>query len=197
MLAVATISILFVVKWPEVSRLFLILLFLAQAIAAITFRALIRAYLYSARRRGRNMRHVLVSEPTRALRRSRRRSPTTPSWAYGSRGSSATKHASWLLAGPTSAHRRLPEVLHEFVIDEVIIGLPLAEWSGIDAVLALCEQEGKIVRLRIPTPALSIARGRVEELDGTMIVSLGAGPIMGSGLAIKRAIDVVVSAVGS
>jgi exopolysaccharide biosynthesis polyprenyl glycosylphosphotransferase len=195
-LAVATISVLFLVKWPDVSRQFLVYLFVAQAIAAITFRALIRVFLSAARRRGRNMRQVLVigtDEGAQAFAAQIADHPELGLQIEGFLGEDAALGSRWRYLGGIE---RLTDVLHDRVIDEVIIGLPIAAWSGIDSVLAVCEEEGKIVRFRIPTPALSLARGHVEELDGTVIVSLSAGPTMGSGLAIKRAIDVVVAAAG-
>jgi len=195
-MAVATISVLFIVKWPDVSRLFLIYLFVAQAIAAITFRALIRVFLSAARRRGRNVRQVLVigtDEGAQAFAAQIADHPELGLRIEGFLGDDSALPARWPYLGGIE---RLTEVLHDRVIDEVIIGLPLAAWSGIDSVLAVCEEEGKIVRFRIPMPALSLARGHVEELDGTVIVSLGAGPTMGSGLAMKRTIDVVVAAAG-
>ena len=196
MLAVATISILFLVKWPDVSRLFLVYLLVAQTITAILFRALIRVFLDAARRRGRNMRHVLVvgtDEGAQAFAAQIADHPELGLRIEGFLGEHAALASRWPYLGRID---RLPEVLHDRVIDEVIIGLPLAEWSGLEAVLALCEQEGKIVRLRVPTPALSIARGHVEELDGTMIVSLATGPTLGTGLAMKRVIDAVVAGAG-
>ena len=195
-LAVGTISVLFLVKWPDVSRLFLVYLFVGQAIAVITFRALIRAFLCTARRRGRNARHVLVigtDEDAQAFAAQIADHHELGLQIEGYLGERGPLASRWRYLGSIE---QLPEVLHDRVIDEVIIGLPLAEWSGIERLLALCEEEGKIVRLRIPTPALSIARGHLEELDGTLVMSLSTGPMMGAGLALKRVIDAVIAAAG-
>jgi exopolysaccharide biosynthesis polyprenyl glycosylphosphotransferase len=195
-LAVATISILFLIKLPDVSRLFLAYLFVGQAVAAIAFRGLIRTFLDGVRRRGRNTRHVLVigtDEGAQGFAAQIADHPELGLRIEGFLGEQKELASRWRYLGEIEL---LPDILHDRVIDEVIIGLPLTEWNGLESVLALCESEGKIVRFRIPTPALSIAHGHVEELDGTPIVSLSTGPTMTWALAVKRFLDVGLAALG-
>ena len=59
-MALVTLSVLFLFRLPEVSRLLLLVLFPAQAVATIVERALLRLVLERYRRRGNNLRFVLV-----------------------------------------------------------------------------------------------------------------------------------------
>src|SRR5437773_2870950 len=59
-MAIATTSVLFLFKLPDVSRLFLLILFPTQAIVTIAYRAALRWFFAAARGRGRNMHYVLV-----------------------------------------------------------------------------------------------------------------------------------------
>ena len=59
-IAILTFATLFVVKLPDVSRLFLVGLFAAQAVVAVASRGLLRFLLRRAREGGRNTRFVLV-----------------------------------------------------------------------------------------------------------------------------------------
>src|SRR5215207_3419435 len=57
---VITLSVLFLVRLPDVSRLFLIVLFPSQALATIAVRAVLRIGFERLRERGYNVRYVLV-----------------------------------------------------------------------------------------------------------------------------------------
>ena len=82
---------------------------------------------------------------------------------------------------------RLEEILHSRVVDEVAICLPFSQWTLIDAIAHLCEEEGKIVRIPMDVLDRAISAGRVEELDGTPVFSLVSGPDRALALAAKRA----------
>ena len=67
-------------------------------------------------------------------------------------------------------------------------------WDRIDAIAALCEEEGKIVRIPMDVLDRAIATGRVEELDGTPVFSLVSGPDRALALATKRLVDLAACA---
>ena len=91
LLAVATFSALFVVKLPDVSRLFLLILFPAQVVLTVADAGRASAGCSSALRdRGYNLRYMLVVGAGRAARRSRTGSSATASSACGSIGHLAT-----------------------------------------------------------------------------------------------------------
>ncbi len=79
----------------------------------------------------------------------------------------------WPYLGPSE---RLIDVLHERVVDEVAICLPMEQWQLVDPIASLCEEEGKIVRIPVRISSRAITSGRVEELDGTPVLSLVTGP---------------------
>ena len=197
-MALLTLSVLFLFHLPDVSRLLLLALFPAQAVATIVLRAVIRALMERERRRGRNLRFVLVL-------------------GTGPRGVAfATKleaHAELGLrvAGfldddqtyglPAPWERLgclldLQRTLHERVIDEVAICLPFSLWGRIDAIAGICEEEGKIVRIPMDVLDRAISSGRIEELDGTPAFSLVSGPDRALALAAKRLLDVAGAVVG-
>jgi exopolysaccharide biosynthesis polyprenyl glycosylphosphotransferase len=94
------------------------------------------------------------------------------------------------------AFDQLEQVLHDHVVDEVAICLPLSHWGQIDAIAQLCEEEGKIVRIPIDFLDRAITSGRIEELDGTPVYSLVSGPDRALSLAAKRFLDLAISTVG-
>jgi exopolysaccharide biosynthesis polyprenyl glycosylphosphotransferase len=198
LMALLTLSVLFLFHLPDVSRLLLLVLFPAQAAATILIRASNRALLERWRRRGRNLRQVLVlgagpraqvfaakleSHPELGLRVIGFLDPD-PAVATSDR---------WPLLGSLDD---LETVLHSQVVDEVAICLPFSLWDRIDAIAGLCEEEGKIVRIPMDVMDRAISAGRVEELDGTPVFSLVSGPDRVLALAAKRGLDVLGAAIG-
>ena len=84
-------------------------------------------------------------------------------------------------------------ILHDRVVDEVVICLPFSQWDKVDAISQIAEDEGKIVRVPMDVIGRAFSQGRMEELDGTPVFSLVNGPDRAIGLALKRAIDIAGS----
>jgi exopolysaccharide biosynthesis polyprenyl glycosylphosphotransferase len=197
-MALATLALLFLFYLPDVSRLFLLVLFPAQALATIGLRAALRWTMERFRQRGRNLRNVLVlgagprgqafAEKLEAHRELGLRVEgfldDTHEFALPSR---------WQLLGRLD---EIEDVLHTRVVDEVAICLPFSQWSLIDAIARLCEEEGKIVRIPMDVLDRAISAGRVEDLDGTPVFSLVSGPDRALALAAKRLVDALVAGIG-
>lgn len=197
-LAVAVFVVLFAVHLPEVSRLFLVVLFAVQVVAGVASRLLLRLVLARARQQGLNTRYMLVVGT----------SPMAEAFAdmiesHRVLGLRVIGH----LRGDAAADEPLPRrpilgrldaiesVLHGQVVDEVAICLGLADWPLVAAITRICEEEGKVVRV----PADGAAPGGVPHLDGAhvehygglTIQSLVYGPDRLVSLLAKRAIDLV------
>lgn len=196
-IALITLSVLFVFKLPDVSRAYLTLLFPIQWAVTLASRAALRLGFERLRRQGRNQRYVLmVGAGPRAqafakkLTDHRELGLTIRGFiddepgAYGSSSS---------YLGSLAA---IESLLHTEVIDEVVICLPISQWDRISAIAQLCEEEGKIVRLPVDFLEHAIAMGRIEELDGTPVYSLVSGPDRVTALLVKRGIDLAVAAAG-
>src|SRR3990170_299422 len=59
-LALVTLSVLFIFKMPDVSRLFMLILFPTQAVVTVAGRVVLRLAMEHRRRQGKNLRFVLV-----------------------------------------------------------------------------------------------------------------------------------------
>lgn len=96
----------------------------------------------------------------------------------------------WL--GPVSS---LPMVLTDRVVDEVVVCLPIEEWSRLDAIAGVCEEQGKVMRVPVDVVRYSLGRGHIEDLDTVPMLSLVSSPSGHLALVAKRAFDLVISAV--
>ena len=197
-MALATLSVLFLFKLPDVSRLFLLFLFPVQALVTIASRAVLRRALESMRVRGKNLRHALVlgagpRGQAFAAKLEGHRELGLTVVGFLDDDASYELPAAWPHLGRLED---LERVLHERVIDEVVVCLPFSQWSVIDAIARLCEEEGKIVRIPMDVLDHTISAGRVEQLDGTPVFSLVSGPDRVLALAVKRTLDLAASAFG-
>ncbi len=198
LVAVVVFTALFLFKLPNVSRLFLILLFPAQALLTIASRALIRLIFVNLRANAHGTRYMLIvgANPAGEVLR---RPAGDATWSSASSliglprrtrriaRERATRRRT-RAAGPRRPPRHREAILHGTVVDEVAICLPAADIALVEPIARLCEEEGRIVRIPLGEVAFSLPGGRVEELDGQPILSLVHGPDRALGtLASKRA----------
>ena len=193
---VATLSLLWVFKLPDVSRLLLGVIFPSLAVAAIGIRIAVRKSLVLARDNGRNVRYMLVLGA----------GPRAKAFAdlvenHAELGLVIVGH---LKADPSDIGSvldrpllgmidDLEQVLHSRIVDEVAICLPFSMEEMIEQVALLCEQEGKVVRIPVAPMGRLLSTGVVESIDGVGVFSMANGPDRAISLALKRVVDVVCS----
>jgi exopolysaccharide biosynthesis polyprenyl glycosylphosphotransferase len=194
-LGLITGTVLFAIKLPDVSRLFLVTLFPAQWLVTLGTRIALRLGFEQLRARGLNSRFVLVvgSGP---------RGQAFATKLVGHRelglriAGFVDDDASIALPNGWRRLGRLEDIeaiLHRQVIDEVAICLPMGLWEHVNAIAHLCEEEGKIVRVPIDILDRAFAAGRVEDLDGTPVYSLVSGPDRLAAFVVKRVLDVTIA----
>jgi exopolysaccharide biosynthesis polyprenyl glycosylphosphotransferase len=193
-MALITFAALYVLHLPDVSRALLGMLLATQMVIAIGLRAGLRIGLGVVRlRRGRNLRHVLVVGSGRAARDFAGQLEDHGELGLRVIGFLGDDRAEleprWEFLG---GYDKLPEILHSRVVDEVAICVPIDRLAHIDEMITLCETEGRIVRIPLIAPASAIAQRFFEELDGTVVMSLVAGPGTTTLLLVKRLIDVTL-----
>ena len=196
-LALGVLSALFILRLPDVSRLFLVLLFAAQPVLTLGSRLLLRLFFASIRARGLNARYMLIVGT----------GPEADAFAdrverHKELGLRVVGHLTAPEEGPPSVRRtilggidKIEEILHGGVVDEVAICLPVQAWHLVEPIGRICEEEGKVVRVPLDLTGFAFPGGRVEEFEGEPILSLLYGPDRVLGMAAKRLMDVVLSAI--
>jgi exopolysaccharide biosynthesis polyprenyl glycosylphosphotransferase len=194
-LALLTLSVLFVFRLPDVSRLYLLALFPSQWALTLATRIALRFSFEQLRRRGYNVRFVLIVGAGERAQ------------SFADKLESHRELGLHILGFVDDAPHKLrtgrhqigtlddiEAILHREAIDEVAICLPFSDWDRMNAIAHLCEEEGKIVRIPVDMLDRAFAAGRFEELDGTPVYSLVSGPDRAAALFVKRLVDVAVSA---
>ena len=186
---------LFAFRLPDVSRLFLLLLFPSQWLLTLATRIALRFVFERLRARGYNLRYVLIvgsKDRARAFATKLEDHRELGLRVLGFLDDEPPTNlpARWNYLGPVDG---IEELLHTRVIDEVAICLPFTQWDRMNAIAQLCEEEGKIVRVPVDMLDRAFAAGRFEDLDGTPVYSLVSGPDRAVALVVKRAFDIVVA----
>jgi exopolysaccharide biosynthesis polyprenyl glycosylphosphotransferase len=198
LLGLTTLATLFLLDASNVSRLVLLLVIPTQAAVTILARSMLRSVLRALRRRGRNLRHVLVvgTGPAAvdfATRLEDRWDLGFVVTALVGDDPPADGNSRWPVRGPIE---RLPAILHDQVVDEVAICLEATDRARIDAIARLCVDQGKTVRIPLEIPVTALSSGHVEDLDGTPVVSIVSGPDRELALAAKRLVDLGGTIIG-
>jgi exopolysaccharide biosynthesis polyprenyl glycosylphosphotransferase len=200
LLGLVTFGLLFVVKLPDVSRLFLLTLFGLQVVLTIASRLLIRSVLRGMRARGIVTRYLVIvgtapSARTFARMVERHRELGIRLLGYVATGPRPVPATFGGL--PVLGHvDDLEDILHAEVVDEVAVCLSGDQLSLLEPVARLCEDVGMIVRIPLLEHTLTIPGGRVEEFDGVDILSLAYGPDRALALLMKRVTDIGLAALG-
>jgi exopolysaccharide biosynthesis polyprenyl glycosylphosphotransferase len=196
-MALVTLSLLFVFRLPDVSRSFLLLLFPAQWLTTMASRLLLRWGFEKLRARGYNQRFVLIVGTNQRAQAFAAQLEDHRELGLKVRGfvddAPAELPRGWKYLGTLE---KIETYLHDDVVDEVAICLPFTQMERINAIAHICEEVGKIVRLPVDMLDRAFAAGRVEDLDGTPVYSLVSGPDRMIALIVKRVIDVIVAGAG-
>jgi exopolysaccharide biosynthesis polyprenyl glycosylphosphotransferase len=192
-----TLSLLYVLKLPDVSRLLLIVVFPSLAAVAIGTRIAIRQFLILARDHGRNVRYLLVVGAN-----SRAKAFADLIESHAELGLVVVGHlradrsdGGVVLDRPLLGMLSdLEQVLHSQIVDEVAICLPFSEEELIEQAVYVCEQEGKVIRIPVAPIERVLTAARLESIDGIGVYSLANGPDKAVSLALKRVVDIVGAA---
>jgi exopolysaccharide biosynthesis polyprenyl glycosylphosphotransferase len=197
LLTFVSLAGLFLLKLPDVSRLFLALLFPTQVVVTLLSRFVLRRIFALVRARGHNRRYLLVVGT----------GPAAVAFAdrverHRDLGITVLGHLA-LEPGPETVGERpvlgnldqIEDILHTSIVDEVAICLPPTSLHLVEPITRLCEEEGRVVRL--PLDDLGpLTGGRVEEFDGIPVMSFVYGPDRVLGMVAKRLLDMGIAALG-
>lgn len=193
-----TLSALFLLKQQDVSRLFLALLFIAQPTVTLTGRVVLRSVFKAIRLRGRDPRYMIVVGTGHLAQEFADRVEEHP--ALGIR---IIGHLSVPGEGEHVVRRAIlgtvediEEVFHSRVVDEVAVCVAPTAARYVEPITGLAAGEGKTVRIPVD-PAEELFPGALhEEFDGFVVRSLVHDGHREVGLAIKRVLDIIGSAIG-
>jgi exopolysaccharide biosynthesis polyprenyl glycosylphosphotransferase len=182
--------------------LFLVIFWAGTYSTAILSRIALRATLGTLRKRGRNMRHLLVvGINTRSLQfvRSVLKKPDLGYHLLGF--VDARQRAEGKGFGKTrypyiGDFEVLTDYLRDSVVDEVAIFLPMkSHYHQASAIISMCEEHGIIVRLSVDLFHLKVGQSRIEQIGQVQLLTIQSGGMESMATMVKRLFDILVSSV--
>jgi exopolysaccharide biosynthesis polyprenyl glycosylphosphotransferase len=196
-LTFGTMSFLYLVRLVDVSRSFLFILLIAQPIATMGGRLVLRLFFGWLRGRGYNRTHMVVvgvGEEAQAfadaVERHRDLGIQVIGHLRGPGGDDGVVTRPIIGDGED-----LGRIFRERIVDEVAICIPGEATAWTEPLIRLAADEGKHVRVPTAMAARTLEL-QTEELDGMLIRSYINGPARMFSLLLKRIMDVVGAAAG-
>ena len=192
-----TFSGLFVLKLEDVSRLFLLLLFVAQPLVTLAGRAAIRWWFATIRRSGYDRRFMIIAGTGTLAEDFANRVESHPGLGVKVLGHVAipgeVRLTSRRVLGSVD---EIEQIFHSRIVDEVAVCLPPTAAHYMEPITGLAAGEGKTVRIPVDPVEELMPNAHQEEFDGFLVRSLVHDGHREVGLVVKRVIDIVGAAAG-
>lgn len=183
-----------------ITPLFLVVFWLASTCLTVPSRLMLRITLAYLRKRGRNLRVVIIIGTNSRALEFANRLVSHPELGYqitgfvddAWHGMEAFQKSGFVLVSDIAS---FPAFLRRAVVDEVVIALPfrsMHEWAS--RIASSCEEQGVTVRVLTNIFDLKMGPPRVEGLeDGEALLAHSAGWVDGWPIFAKRILDFGVS----
>lgn len=199
-MAIYIIVLYLVIREIHYSRSMLALFYVLN-IAITTFsRIILRKTLRNLRKRGYNLKHVLVVGYSRAAESYIDRLQWNPQWGYSLCGilddtvPEGTLYKGVRVMGNID---RLPAILQENKLDEIAIALSLKDYSRLEDIVNICEKSGVHTKFIPDYNSLIPSRPYTEDLMGLPVINIRYVPLSNMGnMVVKRTMDIVGSLFG-
>ena len=192
-----TLSALFLLKLEDVSRLFLLMLFITQPLVTLTGRAILRAWFAAIRRRGYDPRYMVVAGTGEMAQRFADEVESHPGLGVRVIGHLAVPGELRIVSRPIlGTVDEIEGIFHTRIVDEVAVCLPPTAAHFLEPIAGLAAGEGKTVRIPLDPVEELMPNAHREDFDGFVVRSLVHDGHREVGLVIKRVIDVALALVG-
>ena len=196
-LCVGLLSLLFRIRM--VTPTYLVVFWFMPTCIITASRLGMRFFLEGVRRRGRNIRHVLVVGTNSRAMSFARKIESKPETGYRITGfvDEDWEGLAKFEKGPyrlVCSLNDLAQYIRKTVIDNVVIGLPIRSYyEQTSAIAALCEVHGITVQFLPGLFNLKLARVRAEDFEGDPLITLSTGQMDGWPIVLKRVLDITLS----
>jgi len=192
-------SAAFILKFEFLSRPFIFIYSSSVILELMLLRALTLWFLRHARKKGFNVRHVILVGAGRRAQQFMSQVARHPEWGYRIVGLIDKDPA--LRAESIAGYRvlgtldELPGILESRVVDEVVFVTPRAWLDEITRCILYCEAVGVPATVSTDLFDLEIASRRPKTLGGNSYLSFETPAIKGGELILKRLFDVVAAGI--
>lgn len=192
--------VLYAFKIEHFSRLLVGLFYVINIVLATFSKTMIRNGLQYFRKKGYNLKYVLLVGYSRAAEEYITRINANPQWGYVVRGILDDRVPSGTLYKGVKVLGRIENLLYilpENKLDEIAVTLALEDYNRLERIVDLCEKSGVHTKFIPDYNNLVPSRPYTEDLMGLPVINIRYVPLTNTlNWIAKRAVDVVGSLVG-
>ena len=181
----------------DFSRSFLLMFYAINTSLTILYRIVVRKILSYFRRRGNNLKHILLVGYSRAAEHYLDRIKDNPEWGYVCHGILDDNV-------PVGTHYKGVQVLGSLEMldsllagnqwDEIAITLSLNDYDYLEGIVAQCERSGVHTKFIPDYGSMFSSRPYTEDLEGLPVINIRYVPLSNTWNALlKRIVDIVGS----
>lgn len=178
----------------DFSRTLILLFYVINMILTFLYRMLVRKFLYFIRRKGNNLKHVILVGYSRAAEAYLDRIASNPQWGYVVHGilddhvPRGTLYRGVKVLGSLG---NLEYILPENKMDEIAITLSLEDYDSLEHIVDLCERAGVHTKFIPDYGSLFPSRPYTEDLMGLPVINIRYVPLSNTWNALmKRMVDI-------
>ena len=187
-------------QMKDFSRSMLALFAVLNTVNSVLVRALIRRLLHLFRKKGYNLKHILLVGYSSAAEGFVDRVKQNPEWGYQIRGilddkkERGSEYNGIRIIGSIDD---LDYILEQNALDEIAITLSLGDYEKLRHIVALCEKSGVHTKFIPDYGNIIPTVPYMEDLQGLPVIHIRHVPLNNmSNAAVKRAVDIFGSIVG-
>lgn len=181
----------------DFSRGLIVLFYLINIVLTVLYRLIIRRILYYIRRRGNNLKHVLLVGYSRAAEAYLDRLQNNSQWGYVAHGilddhvPAGTMYKGVKVLGEIG---NLEYILPENKLDEITITLSLQDYDRLEEIVDMCEKSGVHTKFIPDYNSLFPSNPYTEDLMGLPVINIRYVPLTNTlNWAMKRLFDIIGS----
>ena len=197
---VAVMVVLFAINIPDFSRGMVGVFYGFNIVAESFMRKGVRIALRFVRRKGYNIKHMLLVGYSRAAEEYIRKIKANPEWGYevcGILDDRVPVGAAYKGVSVIGEIDTLSEVLPQNELDEIGITLSLSDYDRLEAIVNICEKSGVHTKFIPDYNSVIPSRPYLEDMDGLAVVNIRRVPLTNLvNKALKRIVDIFGASVG-
>lgn len=189
------LGVLYLIKLMDFSRLVLEIFYVINIVLETVVRNLIRHFLRSMRKKGYNLKHILLVGYSKSAEEYVDRILANPQWGYKLRGilddhiEAGTEYRGIKVLGQIA---NLMVILPQNHLDEIAITLGLSEYDRLEEIVNLCEKSGVHTKFIPDYNHIIPTKPYIEDILGLPVINIRHVPLTNTlYAAIKRMVDVV------
>ena len=197
---VLLIAALYMIEQMHFSRTMLGIFYVLNITLTILCRTMIRNLLRYFRRKGYNLKYILLIGYSRAAEEYINRINANPQWGYVVRGILDDRIPSGTVYKGVKVVGRIENIkyiLPENKLDEIAVTLALEDYDSLEYIVDLCEKSGVHTKFIPDYTSLVPSHPYTEDLMGLPVINIRYVPLTNTlNSIVKRTVDIIGSLLG-